>query len=226
MKNSTSSLVALALFAIGGLASTAHADDNDIRITEWMYKSVADKGEFVEITNTGTQSVDLTGWSQDDSTGQPGVHSMSAFGVIAAGQSVILTEIDTTQFRTQWNLASSVEVIGYGSKDNLGSGDEINIYNSANTLIDRLTYGGSGPTTSGVSGRPGSFSALGANNASLWVRSAVGDVEGSWTSTVGDVGSPGHTSFVAAAVPEPETYALMLAGLGIVGMVLRRKQSV
>jgi hypothetical protein len=31
---------------------------------------------------------------------------------------------------------------------------------------------------------------------------------------------------VAAAVPEPETYALMLAGLGIIGSIVRRRRSV
>ena len=33
-----------------------------------------------------------------------------------------------------------------------------------------------------------------------------------------------ETFVVRAAVPEPETYALMLAGLGLVGFVARRRQ--
>jgi hypothetical protein len=54
----------------------------------------------------------------------------------------------------------------------------------------------------------------------------VGDVEHSYKSlgTTADIGSPGFTSF-AAAVPEPETYAMLLAGLGLMGAVARRKRS-
>ena len=39
-----------------------------------------------------------------------------------------------------------------------------------------------------------------------------------------DGGTVGAMSDVAAAVPEPETYALLLAGLGAIGMVARRRK--
>ena len=38
-------------------------------------------------------------------------------------------------------------------------------------------------------------------------------------------GNAGHWDVTVAAVPEPETYALMLAGLGALGMVARRRKS-
>ena len=34
-----------------------------------------------------------------------------------------------------------------------------------------------------------------------------------------------NTSFQVSAVPEPETYALMLGGLGLIGFVARRRRS-
>ncbi len=90
--------------------------------------------------------------------------------------------------------------------------------------MDRLTYG-SDPRTRGISGRATGADALGANDVSQWVFSSVGDIEGSWASSLGDIGSPGRTSF-ASPVPEPEGYAMLLAGLGAVaGLVRRRRQS-
>ena len=208
-----------------GLANAAHAD---VRITEWMYNPVKTSGEFIELTNLGTTAVDLTGWSFDDNSRAPDSQSLSAFGILQAGESVVFAESSAVTFRSEWSLAATVKVIG-GNTNNLARSDEINIYDASNVLVDRLTYNDQGtgtvkgPRTQGVSGNPGSLVAIGANNASLWVLSAVGDAEGSWKTTAGDIGNPGVSSF-APAVPEPETYAMMLAGLGLLGIAARRRR--
>ncbi|QBI05046.1 PEP-CTERM sorting domain-containing protein [Pseudoduganella albidiflava] len=36
---------------------------------------------------------------------------------------------------------------------------------------------------------------------------------------------PGSYTLTISAVPEPATYGMMLAGLGLVGVALRRRQS-
>ncbi|OYY92512.1 MAG: PEP-CTERM sorting domain-containing protein [Hydrogenophilales bacterium 28-61-23] len=219
----------LATLLSAGLVNAAQAD---IRITEWMYNPAATSGEFIEFTNMGNSAVDFTGWSFDDNSRTPGSQSLSAFGIVQAGESVILTETTDAFFRGQWNLATTVKVIG-GNTNNLGRSDEINLYDATNTLIDRLTYNDQGTgtvdtyRTQGVSGNPGSLAAIGANNASLWALSAVGDAEGSYQSNTGanfDIGNPGTTSY-AAPVPEADTYALLMAGLGLVGFLARRRKN-
>lgn len=213
-------LIAIAATA---LATTAMAQrTTGVVITEWMYQGAGDTTrEFVEFTNLGPTAVDFTGWSYDDDSRLAGVFPLSAFGLVNPGESVIITEMNPTAFRNAWGLDASVKVWGPYT-NNLGNGDEINIFNASGTLVDRLTYG-SNPRTRGISGRPSSAAALGANNVALWQFSAVGDVEGSWQSSLGDVGSPGHTSF--APVPEPGTYALMLGGLLAVGALARRRRA-
>lgn len=197
----------------------------DIRITEYMYNPVNSPGEFVEFTNLGTTAVDMTGWSEDDSTGESGKadHVLSAFGLVQPGQSVIFTEADPTAFRTAWNLSSSVEVIGPYGNDNLGRSDQINLYDANGNLVDQLTYddsSGKGPRTQGVSGVPGSASVIGTNDAAGWVLSQAG-VNGAYASSGGDIGSPG---FYPSTVPLPAAAWLFMSGAGLLAPVLRRRQ--
>ncbi len=216
--------LALAL-AIAGAAATGAAQAN-IQITEWMYTGSggAQGGiEFIEFTNLGNAAVDFTGWSFDDDSRIAGTVSLSAFGLVAPGESVILAESTVANFRSVWNLAASVTVIG-SNTTNLGGGDEINLFDASNTLVDRLTYntGIGAPVANGRSGTPVSLAALLPDNASSsWVLSAVGDAYGSYASSTGNVANPG---LFALAVPEPGTWALWLAGLGIVaGAAARRR---
>jgi hypothetical protein len=63
----------------------------------------------------------------------------------------------------------------------------------------------------------------------LWSLSAYGLSSGTYTLTVTGtvVGTQGGSyggDIVVAAVPEPETYAMLMAGLGLVGCVARRRK--
>lgn len=209
--------IKIAAIAAAAIAASTAAQAQVV-ITEWMYKGGV--GEFIEFTNIGSTAVDFSNWSYDDDSRLAGVFSLAGFGTVAAGESVIITEVEADVFRADWGLASSVKVLGE-YKNNLGNGDEINLFNGTQ-LVDRLTYGTS-PKTEDRSGHATSLAALGANNVSQWTLSSVGDIEGSWRSVAGTIGSPGQTSF-APAVPEPEAYALMVAGLCVVGAMARRRR--
>jgi len=176
-----------------------------VRITEWMYSDQ----EFIEITNTGLSAIDLTGWSFDDSTRTPGSFAIGSLGVLAAGESAIISESSAADFRAAWGLSAAVKIIG-GNANNLGRSDEINIYDSLNNLIDRLTYNDQtigGPRTQNKSGNI-AFANLGANAANLAIASVSGDAFGSFVSLNGEIGNPGTYS----DIPAPGVLALAAAG--------------
>lgn len=166
-----------------------------IRITEYQYNG----SEFVELTNVGGAPVDMTGWSFDDASRTAGSLSLTAFGAVQGGESVIISEATAAAFRTLWNLCNNVKVIG-GNSQNLGRADEINIYDNTGTLIDRLTYDDQGVSPLGgprtdVSSAWVPQSAMGNNTHINWVLSATGDAEGSYVATSGGfTASPGKST--------------------------------
>jgi len=187
-----------------------------IYITEWMYDG--EDGEFIELTNVGGTAIDLTGWSYNDRNRQDGTFDLSPFGIVAPGQSVILTDGSAEEFRAAWGLDASVLILsGYDNK--LGRDDEINIYNAEGGLADRLTYDDEdaelgGPRTRKVSGNI-PHAALGLNNAYVAVESFAGDAHGSYTSSGGDIANPG------IYVPEPAT--VMMLAFGATVLLGKRK---
>jgi len=163
-----------------------------IEITEYLY-SGAD-GEFIEFTNVGGSPVDMSGWSFDDDSRLPGTVSLGAFGIVQPGESVILTEADATAFRAAWSLNPGIKVIG-GLTANLGRNDEINLYDAANTLIDRLSYGDeafSGTVrTQNASGWAPIDQLAEQTIDTDWRISAVPDGQNSRATSGGNVGNPG-----------------------------------
>lgn len=186
------------------MACTATAQ---VRVTEYMYTGSG--VEYVELTNFGAGSVDVTGWSIDDSHRVAGFIPIGALASILPGESVILAGGSAEDFRTNWGLAPSSKVLGEtgtGGHD-LGRNDEINVYDGNGNLVDRLTYG---DQTFPGSPRANSVSAwvqtegIGINDCLLWSLSAPGDVQDSWLGVSGDLGSPGgHTLGVDPGVTPP-----------------------
>lgn len=166
-----------------------------MRITE--FASTASNGEFIEFTNIGDAPADLSNWSFDDNSRLPDTQPLGLFGLVQPGESVILTESSASAFRAGWGLCAGVKIIG-GLTANLGSGDEINLFDASDVLVDRLTYTGAVTNTTRYA-TPAAVSATAiVNNFAIWGTSAPGDAEASFPSVVGtDLGSPGSSARAA-----------------------------
>lgn len=166
------------------------ASNEPVRITEYMYKGQG--GEFFEITNLGSATVSLSGWSIDDQSATPGTVQLS--GSLQPGQSKVITETDSFFFALDWGIPSS-RVIDMGENSLLGRNDTIYLFDASDNIVDTLTYGDEdfpgAPRTDGVSATACSAS-LGANDPLNWIEAAPGDALGSFAAGNGfDVGSPG-----------------------------------
>ena len=209
---------------VAALALAAGAAQADIQITEWMYNGNGPTGEFVEFTNLGSSAVDFSGWSFDDDSRLTGTVSLSPIGMLAPGESAVLTEGADAVFRAAWGLGAGVKLVG-SNTTNLGRADEINLFDASGTLVDRLSYGDAvfagTVRAQNFSGNPGSAADLLPFAVTPgWVLASVGDGFGSHASTLGDVGNPG----LYAPVPEPGTLALWLAGATAVAGIARRRR--
>lgn len=207
---------------------TAAAAHGQVRITEWAY--AAGTGEYFELTNTGATAVDMTGWSYDDDSNTPGSFDLSSFGLIAAGESIVVTEAVAADFRAAWGLPGNIRILG-GNTNNLSRNDIINIYDATTAQVDRLAFGDQNFAgtirTQNRGGVPSSLAALGANNPALWNfadlipgggvynLAGIASVSGVLVSNVGDTGNPGYF------LPTPGS--MILAGLGL-GVASRRRR--
>jgi uncharacterized protein YjiK len=151
--------------------------------------------DWFELTNTGVQPVDLTGWSADDSHEVAGKFALQGVSTIAPGESVVFVQADTAAgatttpaqtvaaFKSDWGLGANAQVGFYSDADGLSqSGDEVNVYDAGETLVTGVSFGASENKVSfdnsaGVTGAIDTFSDAG------------GD-DGSKTDADGETGSP------------------------------------
>ncbi len=220
-----------------------------VRITEFMSEGQGDilsgnggrrQREFFEITNLGSSAVDASTWSYNDNNTNDPINWGPSIGSIAAGESIVFTQMTVADFRSYWELDPTIRVFSFGQLSNLGNADTINIYNSftqdTSTLVDSLTYT-SDARGSGVSrNRPWDGGTVQYPN-SAWVVSSVSDGYGSylapspsgfppnfptpgipWVSTdYIDLANPGFY------VPEPTTLLGLVMMTGV--FILRRQNS-
>ncbi len=206
------------------------AETSNVVITEYMYSGNGD--EFFELTNLGPDPVDFTGWGFTDEANLGAQYPLSDLGVVAVGESVIVTEAaDAAAFRTDWGLDPSVKIQPTGA-GLFGRADTYYIYDTSGTVVDMLqyddeTFAGT-IRTKDVSGWPCAAS-VGVNDIYGWVLSEVGDSQGSTTSSLGDIGSPGAFTLDNCVEPVPTMTEWGVITIGVLlmvggGVVIRRRQ--
>jgi Lamin Tail Domain len=220
--------VLTAVFTAALAAAALPAFAQTVRITEvapWGSGSSPYSADWFELTNTGSASVDISGWKFDDSTNAFGASvALNGITVIGAGESVIFLETGSPSttgatFLSTWFGTSGGPRIGsyFGLGVGLGTGgDAVNIFDGSGNLKARVQFGGSDP----LSPFQTFDNAAGLNNTTISLLSEVG-TNGAFVALndINEIGSPG----LIAAVPGPESYAFMLAGLALAGAIARKR---
>ena len=130
----------------------------DLVVTEVMAKSVHSAtvldGDWWELTNTGSEAVDLSGYTWDD-TPTPVLPSISTFPNISieAGESIVILQADLASvmgWKSAWGLSASHRVFsreqfnpGGGGESFSGlsdGGDEVNVYDTSDNLVAHAEF--------------------------------------------------------------------------------------
>jgi Lamin Tail Domain/PEP-CTERM motif len=186
--------------------------------------------DWFELTNFGATAVNISGWRIDDSSPTFATAvAMTGITSIAAGESVVFIEnAVNAAFRNTWFGGSPPPSLQIGNYTGAGvgfgqGGDAVNIYNNAGVLQASVLFGASGSNLETVPYHTFN-NAAGLNNTTISTLSAVG-VNGAFVAIndINEIGSPGTIGSIAA-VPEPSSYALMLAGFAVIGAIARKRQ--
>jgi hypothetical protein len=221
MKKSLSLIVLAMLSTITIQANAA------ILITEvapWGSGNAPYVTDWFELTNTGSSAVGITGWKMDDNSNSfASAVALTGISNIAAGESVIFTEnAASAAFLNTWFGASAPAGLQIGTYTGSGVGlsattDAVNIYYASGILQANVTFAAS----DAISPYQTFNNAAGLNNTAISTLSLVG-VNGAFIAAndINEIGSPG----LVAAVPEADSYAMLLAGLGFMGFISRRRK--
>jgi len=168
----------------------------DLAITEIMASSndpnTLISGDWFEITNYGSSSVDLGGFSWDDNSYAAGTVVFPSHS-IAPGEAIVVAQIDSVNeaaFRTAWNLGPWVQVLvnedfAIGQPIFNSSGDGVALFDTSSTPIEicRAEF------SLAITGFSVEF-----DTACTYLGNSTVGVRAAYASTGSDVGSPGNQS--------------------------------
>jgi uncharacterized protein YjiK len=182
-------------------------------VAPWSSGNSPVAADWFEVTNTGSTSVNITGWRMDDNSNSfNSAVSLSGITSIGAGESVIFIESSSANaaaviadFKATWfgaNVPANLQIGTYGGSGvGLSTGaDAVNLFDSAGTLQANVSFLNSpaGPAF------PTFNNAAGLNNTTIPQPSAVG-VNGAFVAAndANEIGSPGSVGslFISEVAP-------------------------
>jgi uncharacterized protein YjiK len=199
--DATSAPFTLTVTSVSGGGSTG-----TVAVTEaspWSSGNSPYGADWFELTNTGTTTVDLTGWKMDDDSNASGnAVALNGVSMLTPGQSAIFVEGDAskvTVFESAWFPVGAAAGFQIGTFSGSGvglstGGDQVNIFDGTGSHVTGIAFGTS------VSGQTfDNSSALGSATAPVPTVSAlsIAGTNGAFT-VAGETGSPG-----IATVPTP-----------------------
>ncbi len=168
-------------------------------------------GDYWELTNFGSNTISLAGYTWNDSGRNRNAALAWAFPEgtgIAPGESVVFTPADPGLFRTWWGLPPTTRVLQSVGAPGLGLNDGVVLYDSAGAEVFYFSYAAGGFTRSNgqpsLGGHAGASAGGLATEALVWdpnsgrglpryMAASSGVNGGVQASTGTDVGSPGGT---------------------------------
>jgi hypothetical protein len=216
-----SALALSALLATGG----AQAQLAFTEAAPWSSGNSPVNADWFEITNFGSVAVDITGWKVDDSSNSFAASvALVGISLIAPGESVIFIEgaAANASFVPTWFGAAAPAGLQIGRYSGSGiglstGGDALNLFTASGTLVTRVDFGSSPAAAPFASFDNGA----GLSGVTLSTLSVVG-VNGAFLAAAGgEIGSPG----TVGVVPEPGSWAMLLAGAAAVAGVARRRKA-
>ncbi len=167
---------------------------------------VAALGAQAQIVTNGSFSDGTLGWTSPSGNGFTVTTGADRFAVVNEGQ-----DLASASFNLEWNTRYLLSFTA------LGSGT---VAMSQLPFLLSTTPGGAGSATQ----------VFGTGTASYYFDTGVATLLGTpysrikFSTAAGQSFAVDNVSLNVTAVPEPETYAMMLAGLGAIGFLSRRRK--
>lgn len=225
------SLTIPSLVLLSTLVSNASVVISEIMYNPGSSESAPGYAEWIEITNNGSSSVNISGWTIKDEDGTSTI-SIPPTVFIAPLESVVLFDDDSTvsEFQAAWGSGYQLFALNFNSLSGLSNSPSstseiLTLIDDNSATVDIANYDDSGDWPSegtwSIYLTAGNFNPVANDDGSNWASSAAG-VDGAYNATgvgnfsASDIGSPGTS-------PVPEPTIALLGSLGLFGLLRRRR---